>query len=134
MVLLIDVHAHLDHADFRSDLDLVIERAKAAGVKVIIANGVDPETNRFVLSFAKKYDIIKPALGIYPPDALSEEVKAGGYPLKLLPYDVDEELKFIEKSKPIAIGEVGLDYKNCSNKDAQKMLFAESGSRCHRYA
>lgn len=123
MVLLVDVHAHIDHADFKSDLDLVIERAKAAGVKEIIANGVDPETNRFVLSFAKKYDIIKPALGIYPPDALAEEVKAEGYPLKLLPYDVDEELKFIEKSKPIAIGEVGLDYKNCSNKDAQKELF-----------
>jgi TatD DNase family protein len=123
MVLLVDVHAHLDHADFKSDLDLVIVRAKAAGVKAIIANGVDPETNRMVLAIAKRHDIVKPALGIYPPDALAEEVKEGGYPLKLLPYDVDKELEFIEKSKPIAIGEVGLDYKISNEKQAQKELF-----------
>jgi len=123
MVLLVDVHAHLDHEMFAKDRDEVIERAKAAGVKIIIANGVDPETNGYVLLFAKKYDIVKPALGIYPPDALQEEVNCGGYPLKMLPYDVDAELDKIEKAEPIALGEVGLDYKNCKDKEMQKQLF-----------
>ncbi|MBN1544380.1 TatD family hydrolase [Candidatus Woesearchaeota archaeon] len=123
MLMLIDVHAHLDHEMFSKDRDEVVARARAAGVKVIIANGVDPETNRYVLHFAEKYDIVRPALGIYPPDALQEEVSCGGYPLKMLPYDVDEELEKIEKAKPIALGEVGLDYKNCKDANMQKDIF-----------
>jgi TatD DNase family protein len=123
MVMLVDVHAHLDHELFRPDLDQVIARAREAGVKAIIANGVDPETNRIVLELSKRHDIVKPALGIYPPDALQEEVASGGYPLKMLPYDVDAELEKIEKAKPIALGEVGLDYKNCKDVEMQKGLF-----------
>ncbi|MBU2561624.1 MAG: TatD family hydrolase [Nanoarchaeota archaeon] len=121
MVLLVDVHAHLDL--FKDDLDGVIARAKAAGVKVIIANGVDSQTNRVVLDLAKKYDIVKPALGIYPPDALQQEVDVGDYPIQLKPYDVDEELAFIEKSEPVALGEVGLDYKTGKDIAGQKELF-----------
>ncbi|MFH1063844.1 MAG: TatD family hydrolase [Candidatus Woesearchaeota archaeon] len=123
MPIFVDVHAHLDHALFKTDLDAVIERARQAGVKVIIANGVEPVTNRAVLALAEKYDIVKPALGIYPPDALEAETKEDTYPLKLKPYDLDEEMEFIEKSKPIALGEVGLDYKNGSNKGMQKKVF-----------
>jgi len=123
MVMLVDVHAHLDHALFSKDLDSVISRARDAGVKVIVANGVDPETNRLVLDICSKYDLVRPALGIYPPDALAIEVKQGGYPLDLVPYDVDKELDFIERSHPIALGEVGLDYKNCADPVAQKQIF-----------
>jgi len=49
---------------------------------------------------AKKYDIIKPALGFYPTRCIhvSEE-------------EFDAELKFISEQDIIAIGEVGLDYK-----------------------
>jgi TatD DNase family protein len=125
MPIFIDVHAHLDHGMFKPDLDTVISNAKAAGLKVIIANGVDPETNRKVLEISKKYDLVKPALGIYPPDALQEEVISGGYPLKLKPYNIDEELEFIRKSKPIAIGEVGLDFKSCRDPTLQKDLFGK---------
>ncbi len=123
MAIFVDVHAHIDHELFAKDLDAVIDRAKLAGVKVIIANGVDPETNRIVLTMSKKYDLVKPAMGIYPPDALTNEVEEGSYPLKLKAYDLDEELKFIEQSKPIAIGEVGLDYKNGKDVVHQKKVF-----------
>jgi TatD DNase family protein len=123
MVMLVDVHAHLDHEMFAKDRDEVIARAKAAGVKVIVANGVDPETNGYVLALAKKYDVVKPALGIYPPDALQEEVNCGGYPIKMKPYDLDEELEKIENAKPIALGEVGLDYKNGKDIARQKEIF-----------
>src|SRR3989344_5128862 len=99
--LLVDVHAHLDYAEFEKDLDEVIERAKKAGVKVIIANGVCRETNRKVLAIAEKYDIVKAALGLYPQDALSAELH------KKIHYDVDEEIEFIRKNKDriVAIGE-----------------------------
>ena len=99
-MLIVDVHAHLDFEEYEKDIDKVIEDNKKAGVKVIINNGVTIESNRKVLELAKKYDIIKPALGLYP--VWAAEMKEE---------DFDKELEFISKQKNIvAIGEVGLDY------------------------
>jgi len=69
-MLLVDVHAHLDLKEFGSDLDEVMNRAEKAGVKVIINNGLSPESNRKTLELSKKYKILKPALGLYPDDTI----------------------------------------------------------------
>ncbi len=116
-MLLTDVHAHLDLEEFYSDLDAVIERAQKAGVKAIISNGLNPESNRKTLELSKRYPLIKPALGLYPDDAV-----------KLTEKQIKDELNFIEKNKDkiIAIGEVGLDYKYCKKKqeqEKQKQIF-----------
>ena len=114
-MLLVDVHCHLNHERFKDDVDQVIERAKQAGVKAIICNGVNSATNKEVLKLAEKYNIVKPSLGIYPIDALNIQLphldEVGLTKDKFL--DVDKEIKFIEKNKNkiIAIGEVGLDFK-----------------------
>jgi len=125
MIPLIDVHTHLDHPKFKDDLDEVIQRAKKAGLKAIINNGIDPETNRFTLELAKKYDIVKASLGIYPPEVLEAEIKQYGLNTKLKPFDIDEEIEFIKKNKKniIALGEVGLDYSQETKKQPQKELF-----------
>lgn len=111
MTLIVDVHAHLDHSDFSKDLDQVIARAKAAGVKAIITNGINPETNRKTLELAEKYDIVKAALGLYPGDVLRKDIEEG-YPLKDEEFDIDSEIDFIKKNKNkiIALGECGLDF------------------------
>lgn len=111
-MLLVDVHAHLDHKLFQKDLDKVISNAKKNNVKAIITNGVNPETNRFALNLAEKHNIVKAALGVYPIDSLNIDMKKGFYPLKDNIVNVDEEIKFIEKNKDkiAAVGEVGLDY------------------------
>jgi TatD DNase family protein len=108
-MILIDVHAHLHWKDF-NDLDEVVERAKKAGVKAIITAGVDKESNRQCLEIAKKYDIVKVALGLYPIDALGRETNSE-LNIDINEY-VDEELKFIETNKNniIAISEIGLDF------------------------
>ena len=123
-MLLVDVHTHLDHPDF-DDLDKVIEAAKKVGVKAIVTNGVNNTSNRKVLELAKKYDIVKAALGIYPIEALQNEVKQGQYPRTSGPFDIDEEIEFIEKNKNniAAIGEVGLDFKNTNEVETQTKLF-----------
>jgi len=113
-MILADVHAHLE---LIKNLDKVIENAGKAGVKAIITNGVNPETNRKSLEISDKYDIVKPALGIYPMDALSREINKPNI------FDVDEEIDFIRKNKIAAIGEVGLDYKNGKDKKKQKDVF-----------
>ena len=125
MGILVDVHCHLDHVAFKDDLDKVIERAKKAGMKAIITNGLNPETNRISLKLAEKYEIVKAALGIYPIDALQKEAESGEYPTTKEGFDVDEEIAFIRKNndKIVAVGECGLDFKSSEHKEKQIEVF-----------
>jgi TatD DNase family protein len=120
--LLVDSHTHLDDKQF-NDLDDVISRAKEAGVKAIIQNGLGKESNRATLEIAKKYDIVKAALGIYPIDGISSVL---GKKFSGQRFDVDEEIEFIRKNKGkiVAIGEVGLDNHHVPGfLDEQKKVF-----------
>jgi TatD DNase family protein len=123
--MLLDIHCHLDNAQF-NDLGSVIDRAKKAGVKLILTNGVDHKTNVIALKLAKKYNIVKAALGVYPLFGVDIGLREGSYPMdKIVPVDVDNELKFISenKEKIIAVGEVGLDYTVKGYDDKQKGNF-----------
>jgi len=99
--MLIDVHCHLDFKDFDADLDKVIEKCKSSGIDAIICNGVNQKSNEKVLKIAETYKIVHAALGLYPSDAL-----------QLTDEEIDKVLAFIRanKSKIIAIGEVGIDF------------------------
>src|SRR3989338_9218421 len=100
VMILIDAHAHLDYDRFDKDRIKVIEKAVKNGIKAIINNGLNPESNRKTIELSKKYDVVKNALGMYPLDGL-----------KLSDEEFQAELGFIEenKSKIIAVGEIGLD-------------------------
>ncbi len=100
--MFVDVHCHLDLCEKEGELCGFIERARNSGVKVMIAQGVNPESNRRVLVLSKQTKEIRAALGLYPIDALA-----------LTEQIIDKEVDFIrEKRKEIsAIGEVGLDFK-----------------------
>lgn len=126
-MLLVDVHAHLDHPFFENDLELVIERARNMGVKSIITNGVNPDSNKRVLELAKKYDIVKAALGMYPIDALQKETETGEAPWLQKPFTVEECLAEIRKHKDniVAIGEVGMDFAMTDNHDEQREHFQQ---------
>ena len=126
MSLLVDVHSHLDHHLLADKIDEIIQRAKNAGLRHIITNGINPETNRKALELAKKYDIVKACLGSYPIRALQKEIESGEFPSeKENIFDIDEEIKFIGKNKKniAAIGEVGLDYSDLDDKAEQKKQF-----------
>lgn len=110
--MLIDVHAHLDFDQFSEDLDAVIKRARDKGVVSIVSNGINPESNRMTLALADKYSVVKPALGLYPTDAV-----------KLSEEQLEKEIKFIKKSKPFAIGEIGLDLKHLDSLAEQRPIF-----------
>ena len=66
----IDVHTHLTHEKFSHDVDLVIARAVSNGLTAIVVNGLSYTHNRAVLDLAKAHPVVKPALGIYPIDAV----------------------------------------------------------------
>ncbi len=83
---------------------------------LIVTQGVTPESNRKALELGKNINV-KVALGLYPLDCL-----------KMSEEKIDAELQFIEsqKDKIIAIGEVGLDYKeDTKEQDRQREVFAE---------
>jgi len=123
---LIDVHAHLDHKEFINELDQLIPSWKEKGVKHIITSGVNATTNRKALELARKFDIVHASLGLYPIDALAEELKQEGLARDIEPIDVDKEIEFIRQQKEsiVAIGECGLDYKfGKEHSDKQKEVF-----------
>jgi len=122
---LIDVHCHLTFDRFKGDLDGVIERARKAGLILIITSGINPEHNRKVLELSQKYpDIVKPSFGIYPVDAVADRIDnlEDDVVREIKSFNVDEELEWIEenKEKCIAIGEVGLDYKMVTEESVQE--------------
>ncbi len=116
----IDVHCHLDFPDIYPKLDDLIEKAKSADVTYILTNGVNKRTNRIALRIAESYNEVKPCLGFYPPDAWEKESGE-----KFDEKGFDEELRFIRQKKGqiAAIGEIGLDYKEGSDKTLQKKVF-----------
>lgn len=93
--MLVDVHAHLELC---RKVDNVVGRAKNM---FIIANGLDPKSNRTCLLYGKDYKNVRAALGLYPSNALKMSIK-----------EIDSEIDFIRRirSEIIGIGEVGIDF------------------------
>ncbi len=121
-MLLVDVHAHLDFPHFSKDLKEVVERARNAGVAAIISQGVHHASNKRTLALAAKYDIVRPALGLYPLNARNVEVHdEEDDDFDRHSVSVDDTLKFIrEHAKEIvAIGEVGIDLKFSDDEQHQ---------------
>lgn len=108
-----DVHAHLELFTER-ERKAVIDRALEKGVKAIITNGGNPDSNRKSLKLQEKYEIVKAALGLYPLDAVG------------MPYsEVNRELEFMKNGsgKFVAFGEVGLDYEKAADRRKQQDVF-----------
>ncbi len=108
----VDVHTHLTHARFSSDKEAAIQRAIDAGLGAIVVNGLEPKSNREILALADRYPQIVPALGIYPVDAVCDQLPSD-FPFPVPQFNVNDEIAFIEESakqgKIKAIGECGLD-------------------------
>ena len=113
--MFVDSHAHLDGERFEADRELVIARAREAGVRNIVAigNGDGPAQVDCGIRLAEKYDFIYATLGIHPHEARLADEAA---------YQNMERLA--RHPKVIAWGEIGLDYfYNHSPRDVQKEVF-----------
>lgn len=107
----VDVHCHLTYDSLYSQLGELMPKCEAAGFEGVVVNGLEPETNRKILAMAADYDLVKPALGIYPLNAAAEH--CGELPFPVAAFDLDAEIAFIRElaiaGKLAAIGECGLD-------------------------
>ena len=99
MFKVIDTHTHLDAEEFNEDRAEAFARAREAGVGKVFLPAIDVKTTHAVLALSREYPgYAYPMIGLHP-----EEVKA----------DCKEQLAELRKmqiSDFIAIGEIGLDY------------------------
>jgi len=95
---MIDTHCHLDAAEFDADRDAVATLAHAAGVQTIVVPAVQYANFNAVLAITQRYPGCVPALGLHPM-----------YIHAHLPEHLVLLRAAIERQRPVAIGEIGLD-------------------------
>jgi TatD DNase family protein len=98
----IDTHCHLDAAEFDSDRDAVVARARAAGVATIVVPAVDAGNFARVRELAERHRLAY-ALGIHPMCT----DRAGDADLAAL-----RDALEANRADPrlVAVGEIGLDH------------------------
>jgi TatD DNase family protein len=110
---LADVHAHLTSPRLVHDEAGILARARAAGVTTIVANGLNPADNEAVRALAARCPVVRPAFGLYPVDAVLEEMQARGvdYPREGEVASAADGIAWVREhaDEAIAIGEIGLD-------------------------
>ncbi|WP_062051210.1 TatD family hydrolase [Bacillus sp. JCM 19034] len=111
--MLFDTHVHLNADQFQDDLEVVIDRAKAAGVQNMVVVGFDELTIKRAIELVETYEWMYAAVGWHPVDAIDM---------------TDEHLQWLEHlashPKVVALGEMGLDYHwDKSPKEVQKEVF-----------
>lgn len=110
---LVDSHCHLDADRFDSDREAVIARARAAGVQAQVV----PATH--AAAWPKLREVCASASGLHP---------AYGLHPTFLHHHRHEHLRelgdWIERERPVAVGECGLDYYiDGLDREAQQAFF-----------
>jgi TatD DNase family protein len=113
----VDTHCHLDPQYFPAGPDEVLARAEARGVRgfVVVGVGSDLAPARAAVALAERRSRTYAAVGIHPHDAVTYSPEARS-----------ELGSLAEKSRVVAVGEIGLDYHyDHSPREVQRQVFAE---------
>ncbi len=110
---LFDSHCHLDVSEFDADRDAVLARARAAGVTRMVVPAVDAAGWPALLELCRREQGLYPALGLHPIyiDSHRDE-------------DIDALRRLVAAERPVAIGEIGLDFfVKGLDRERQQWLF-----------
>lgn len=103
---LIDTHCHVYDEAFREDLPDVIDRARQAGLELLLLPNINPETLSELLRVCDTWpDLCKPMIGLHPED-LADDFHSQLSGLKSI---LDDDRKEGGAHRYIGIGETGLD-------------------------
>ena len=110
---LIDSHCHIDFDQFLPDRSEVLRRCLALNIDKIIVPGVIAKTWDHLLEVCQQSELLFPALGLHP---------------MFMPHHRDNDpdllIEYIDAYRPIAVGEIGLDfYVSSHDKLIQIALF-----------
>ncbi len=110
---LFDTHCHLDVPEFDADRDAVVARTRAAGVSRMVVPAIDAEGWTDLVALCRKEEGLFPALGMHPI-----------YIVQHRDEHVDELRRWVERERPVAIGEIGLDFFiKETDRDRQQVIF-----------
>jgi TatD DNase family protein len=98
MTPLFDTHAHLAYEHLSGDIAGVIDRARAAGVRQVLAVGTTAADSRRCLELAQAYEGVWSSAGIHPNHAGEAQ-----------PGDWDAIVRLAAEPRVVALGETGLD-------------------------
>ena len=95
----IDTHCHLSDGAFAGEEDSYIQRAREAGVEIMLQPDVDSRERQSMFDVTGRHPgVLFPMLGLYPGSVDKEWKK-----------EIGRMLEYSDK-KVVAIGEIGLDY------------------------
>lgn len=97
--MLVDSHCHLDFPDFESELDAIVARADAAGVRAMLTISTRVRQFDRIRAIAERFPNVCCSVGTHPHYAAEE---------RDVPFD--EIIRLAGHPKVVAIGEAGLDY------------------------
>ena len=97
--VLIDTHCHLTAREFDADRSRVVEAAAHAGLARILVQCVDRTELTAVPALCREYPLCAPALGFHP-------LWVG----QARPADLDALRRALTEHRPVAVGEVGMDF------------------------
>jgi TatD DNase family protein len=110
---LFDTHAHLHFPEFAADLDAVLDRARAAGVRRMLTIGTEVASSQAAIAMAQRLTDVWAAVGVHPHDAAEADDAA-----------LAEIERLAGEPRVVAIGEIGLDYfRDLSPRPAQADVF-----------
>ena len=111
--MLIDSHSHIDTAAFDEDREASVARARAAGVKHQIVPAISKPGWPNLREVCARHPGLHAAYGLHPMYLDDHE-----------PAHLDDLAALIEKEKPVAVGECGLDfYVDGLDRDEQYRYF-----------
>lgn len=96
---LIDTHCHLDAAAFDADRRQVLDRARQQGVRRMVIPAVDADHWAGLIRLCQSEQALFPALGLHPVYLQAHKQE-----------HISALEREIEKQRPVAVGEIGLDY------------------------
>ena len=121
---LIDTHCHLDVAEFDADRDAVLARSRGNGVTAMVVPGVLASGWDGLLALCRQEHGLYPALGLHP--------------VYLEQHRMDADIRQLEDrlaaERPVAVGEIGLDYAVAGLDRARQQTLFEAQLECARNA
>jgi TatD DNase family protein len=116
-VNLVDSHCHLDHQQFHGNVEELLERASAAGVRHFLTIGTadGPPVLDVAIRLAERFPNVWATVGVHPHDASKADART-----------FDELRTLVKHPRVVAVGEIGLDYYyDFSPRELQSEVFVE---------
>ena len=113
--MIFDTHCHLNDEKLLQNVDEIIENARKVGVNRFLVVGWDKESSLTAIKLAEQFEGVYAAIGFHPENIFDATDK-----------DFEETMKYINHTKVVAVGEIGLDYhwtKDPIKRELQKEWF-----------